>query len=247
MFKLTLFGILFSAFITGCSDEATTVYVHDLGSYRGKVAQYGVDGQLVGDQSGASVVIEGTAFKSTTDVKGEFEIKDVPAGIYSILITKPGFDTAITRSPFSGAGVQWLPDEWIQRDLHDSLMITDFSIVRGDTFPNGYLYHINLQYQIDAIDYGNILWAQIYFNYPNSLNPQSRTFLTVTAASGIHTFDTTIYGLPGDTGTIRTYFANVTPNVKTLKPYSGRIIPKISPNTISKTALPLLPNLRKAK
>jgi hypothetical protein len=133
--KLTrIFALLVVSIFFGCKDNTVTVQVHDLGTYRGKVAQYGADGNLASDQSGATISVEGTTFKGTTDASGNFQIDNVPAGIYNLLISKMGYDTdLVSQNQFSGSGTQFLQNEQIHKIAWDSILISNIDIRRTDS------------------------------------------------------------------------------------------------------------------
>jgi hypothetical protein len=127
--------LLLVVLLGACTDSTNTVYVHDLGTYRGKVRQYGIDGNLTGDQTGTTVVILGTSFKAVTDTGGNFTIQNVPAGIYSLLVTKPGYDTAfMAGNQFSGSGTQFIMYPTIQRIPYDSVAILSAGLYPDSIF-----------------------------------------------------------------------------------------------------------------
>src|ERR1017187_162139 len=105
--QASIFIIFAIAIIGGCK-SSTTVVETNVGIIQGKVA-LSVNCNAVSNASGATVHIEGTGFSATTDSLGDWTIKNVPAGIYNILITKPTFDTyLVPQYQFGGAGTQFL-------------------------------------------------------------------------------------------------------------------------------------------
>jgi len=119
-----------------------TVVVHDqpyLGEIRGRVIPLDVDwDSLPSLLGGTTVWLKDTKFSTTTDANGNWTLKEVPAGIYSLLFTRPGFDTSFyqdqyTANPyrFSGAGVDFLEDAYFVRIPTDTLTLD--SAVLGDT------------------------------------------------------------------------------------------------------------------
>ncbi len=58
------------------------------GVVRGVVRNYST-GEFV---AGATVLIEGTTFGTTTDKLGWFEIKSIPSGKYNLIVTALGFE-----------------------------------------------------------------------------------------------------------------------------------------------------------
>jgi len=59
-------------------------------------AQANLRGKIVDDQSvrlpGAYVILEGTDFKTVTDISGEYAIYNVPASDYQLIVSYVGYD-----------------------------------------------------------------------------------------------------------------------------------------------------------
>jgi hypothetical protein len=109
----------------GACRTTTTDVVNDLGSFRGNVALISASGDTLSSYAGATVQIQGTQYQATSSANGDWEIDNVPAGIYNILFTKPGFDTLILpQFQFSGAGTTFLMSNAIQKIPMDSLVFT---------------------------------------------------------------------------------------------------------------------------
>jgi hypothetical protein len=63
-------------------------------------------------------------------------MNDVPAGIYNIIITKPGFDTdLIAQYQFSGAGTHFIENQEIgmATPLLDSVLISSIQVTKKDS------------------------------------------------------------------------------------------------------------------
>ncbi len=131
--QTTLFILLALALVSGCKNP-TVVANGDLGSFRGKVTEYGtdavngVDALPLPQQGGVTITIEGTPFTTTSNASSEWGIDNVPAGIYNLIFSKPGFDTSIhAQYQFSGAGTSFLENERINQTrpaLLDSIPFT---------------------------------------------------------------------------------------------------------------------------
>jgi hypothetical protein len=116
--------ILFAIAIIGGCKSSTTV-VDNTGSLRGNVALVNASGDTLSNYAGATVQIQGTSFQGTSNATGDWEIDNVPAGIYNVSMTKTGFDTLIIpQYQFSGAGTSFLLSNAIQAIPLDSLPLT---------------------------------------------------------------------------------------------------------------------------
>jgi len=60
--------------------------------------QVKLGGRTVGNWDGAEVTIDGTAFAATTDPNGDFQIVDVPAGIYTFRANADGYLEAVCEN-----------------------------------------------------------------------------------------------------------------------------------------------------
>lgn len=96
--------------------------------------------------------LKGTNFGTTTDSNGMWTLKDVPAGIYSVLATKPGFDTSgYDDQRFSGAGIDFIYDLNVTRMPTDTIVLdyvadTTLSGTPGNAiFYRGHISSKNLQ------------------------------------------------------------------------------------------------------
>jgi hypothetical protein len=122
--RIILSLLLGLALVAGCKNT-TTVENSDVGSFRGNVALLTAEGDTLSNYAGATAQIQGTTFHATSNAAGDWEIDNVPAGIYNILLTKPGFDTLIIpQYQFSGAGTSFVVGTAIQAIPQDSMVIT---------------------------------------------------------------------------------------------------------------------------
>lgn len=64
-----------------------TATIQAQSAIRGTVVEYETNEPI----AGAKVSIPGTAFTSTTDNEGKYEIHDIPPGEYELVVTKDGF------------------------------------------------------------------------------------------------------------------------------------------------------------
>jgi len=130
-----LFILLAVALIGGCKSATTTVDANaETGTFIGNVALVDVRGGTLPNYAGATVQIQGTSFQTKSNDTGGWEIDNVPAGIYNIILTKPGFDTlVIPQYQFRGVGTSFIMNSGIQALPMDSLVFTVSSLVEDST------------------------------------------------------------------------------------------------------------------
>src|SRR5947208_948842 len=110
LFILSLGVIAACSFFAACSSPTeTTISIG--ASMTGKVQLYNADlEQFVKDASGVSVSLLGTKFHATTDTSSSWTLSGMAPGIYSVVYTKPNYDTLVRGgTTFSGAGVTFVP------------------------------------------------------------------------------------------------------------------------------------------
>lgn len=128
--QITLCIVFVSLLVGGCKSP-TNVQGSDLGTLIGSVGLADINCDSVSDRSGIMVSIRGTMFSTHTQKNGDWELDDIPAGIYNIIIAKPGFDTNfIPQYQFAGDGTQFLENLGIHELPMDSVMITSVSATR---------------------------------------------------------------------------------------------------------------------
>jgi len=180
--RIAFSTLLAIAFFGGCKNS-TVIENSDVGSFHGNVALLTAEGDTLSNYAGVTARIEGTAFQATSNAVGDWEIDNVPAGIYNIILTKPGFDTLIiTQYQFSGAGVSFLVSSAIQALPLDSLVFTITNTTESS--------------DTDSYYYLGLLTIRGGVSGPDSLD---QDFLSVSSDSGF-TSD----------GTIQPYLSNDT-------------------------------------
>jgi len=143
--KITLPIFLAAAILGGCK-SSTTVENDDLGTLTGKIALIGLNCDSLANRAGATVAIEGTGFSTQTDSTGHWTIKGIPAGIYNIIISKPGFDTdLVPEYNISGVGTQFLVHEVARVKLMDSVIISSISATVKDSIRTFYVDSIQIK------------------------------------------------------------------------------------------------------
>lgn len=82
------------------------------------------------DPSGIEVELQGTSFQAFADHEGHFRIAKIPAGVYTILFSKPGFDSMIYPvHHLVGAGNDIINDAFLIRESDDSILLRPLSAV----------------------------------------------------------------------------------------------------------------------
>src|SRR5581483_6366142 len=85
--------------------------------------------QVFGATSGATmsaaavhVTIQNTPFEAVTDTGGHFRIENIPAGVYNIIFSKPGFDSMVYPvHHVIGVGTDIINDAYIVQESSDSI------------------------------------------------------------------------------------------------------------------------------
>lgn len=83
----TYFSFVFIAFILLFFMTIAPYETQAQSAIRGTVVEYESNEPI----PGAKVSIPGTAFSSTTDSEGKYEIQDIPPGEYELVVTKEGY------------------------------------------------------------------------------------------------------------------------------------------------------------
>jgi len=103
--------LMFSIIIVGCKgDKGADGKSAEIlkGSISGFVALADSNGIKMKDNRGATISIDGTNYRAESDSIGKWIIKDVPAGIYILTISKPGYSAYKIRHSFVGGGDDFL-------------------------------------------------------------------------------------------------------------------------------------------
>jgi hypothetical protein len=137
--KPLLSALLALSLLCACKGT-TTIVENNVGSFHGNVALVSAIGDTLSNYAGTTIQIQGTAFQATSIANGDWQIDNVPAGIYNILMTKPGFDTLIIpQYQFSGAGTSFLVGNAIQALPMDSLVFSLTNTIENNYGDSGYL------------------------------------------------------------------------------------------------------------
>jgi hypothetical protein len=123
-------------FVIGCeSDSATNMGLK--GSIRGRTLLYHPYGGYETDYSGIKVSLEGTNYTAISNQSGDWEIQDVPAGIYTILFEKQGYGLVKNIGfQFVGAGTAFAPQtEMYTKQGHHAEL---FYVTMKDTLDPNY-------------------------------------------------------------------------------------------------------------
>ncbi len=107
----------------GACTNSTTVVENNGGTLLGNVALVNALGDTLPSYAGAIIQVNGTSLQATSSATGDWEINNVPAGIYTIQLTKPGFDTLLfSNFAFRGVGTSYFLSSGIQAIPMDSLV-----------------------------------------------------------------------------------------------------------------------------
>ena len=139
---LLLLAIL-GFFAMSCTKDVyiTEPYGNFIGRMTGRIIPLDVNGDsMTSVYAGTNVWLEGTSLRSTSTSTGQWTLDSVPAGIYTIRFSKPGFDTiGFERVTFSGAGVEFFNDLYVVRMPTDSIVLdmvsTGDTTLYGNTYP----------------------------------------------------------------------------------------------------------------
>jgi hypothetical protein len=84
--------VAFLLLLTACKDEDSICTTCPIpGTIKGTLMLVDSTGIAFDDYSGATVELEGTSYQTTSNSLGEWEIQNVPIGIYTIRFSKQGF------------------------------------------------------------------------------------------------------------------------------------------------------------
>jgi hypothetical protein len=129
--------ILFLLSVFAACKNTTTVVESDTGILQGNVALVTALGDTLPNYAGATIQIQGTSFQATSNPTGTWVMDNVPAGIYNVILTKPGFDTLVIPGyQFNGVGTSYLVNTGIQEQLTDSLVFTVTNTTEDSTHGN---------------------------------------------------------------------------------------------------------------
>ncbi|HET6510751.1 MAG TPA: carboxypeptidase-like regulatory domain-containing protein [Candidatus Kapabacteria bacterium] len=115
--------------LASCSED--DALVAPSGAIAGFAGLRDVDGARLSDQSGISIKLKGTTLTASSDTLGKWTLANVPAGIYDIELSKPGFATNYIRAyQFVGGGTAYITSIVdLVRSVRDTLVLRNFSFV----------------------------------------------------------------------------------------------------------------------
>lgn len=102
---------LFVLMLAGCESETTGIDNRLRGTLHGRVEllEPGPGVLIAPSSAGIKVTLEGTTFSAFTNDSGDWELKDIPAGTYTIVFEKDGYGMQkIFSHEFVGGGVAYL-------------------------------------------------------------------------------------------------------------------------------------------
>ena len=121
------FAIAFAGCTSATDPPAATITGEKL---TGTVAAFASGAPVSVSPVGVLVGIQGTPFQATTDTGGHFEIDNIPAGVYNIIFSKPGFDSMVYPvHHLIGAGNDIINDAFVIQESNDSISISGVSSV----------------------------------------------------------------------------------------------------------------------
>ena len=96
----------------------------------GTVQTYSSTSATLLSPQGITVSIQGTPYQTTADTAGHFEIDNIPAGVYNIIFSKPGYDSMVYPvHHLIGVGTDIINDAYLVQESNDSLSIAGVSAV----------------------------------------------------------------------------------------------------------------------
>ncbi|HEY3876029.1 MAG TPA: carboxypeptidase-like regulatory domain-containing protein [Candidatus Kapabacteria bacterium] len=126
-----LLFVLLILFISGCTNTTDPPAPLSTGAtLKGTVTAYTSNAPSFVSAEGTVISIQGTAFQAIADTGGHFEIDNVPAGVYNIIFSKPGFDSMVYPvHHILGAGTDIIEDAYLVQESNDSVAIVGSSAV----------------------------------------------------------------------------------------------------------------------
>jgi hypothetical protein len=114
--------------MVSCTDDPV---VGPSGEIAGFAGLRGTDGERLRDQSGIRVMLRSTNLSTLTDSLGKWRVANVPAGIYDIELSKPGYATNLIRAyQFVGGGTAYITSITdLVRSMRDTMVLRNFSFV----------------------------------------------------------------------------------------------------------------------
>ncbi|HWF45111.1 MAG TPA: hypothetical protein VG537_10760, partial [Candidatus Kapabacteria bacterium] len=206
----------------------------DLGTLRGNLTLVNVNGDTLSNYAGATVQVEGTSFHAMSNATGDWQIDNVPAGIYNLLLTKQGFDTLIIpQYQFSGAGTSFVIGNAIQEVPMDSLVFSITNTIESTYSDSSYLGLLTMTGELAGSD--SLIEARLHIAF--GADPNGSDINTYLANNQLTQGVARGYTVPQDykSGTVVTVWSSVWANIpKNYASYS-HYQQSVSPNSVKRT------------
>jgi hypothetical protein len=180
---VVLFGVVAMAAMSGCwkddDDDNPSSSKIAPGTIYGNVMLVDSAGTAYLDYSGVKISLEGTKLQTTSDALGNWQIKDVPPGIYTIRCEKSGFGYVRDKGfQFVGNGESVVGNAFsLQTPPAFSLSLDSLAVDSNDVsfrltstmlvrYQASYILLINKTSQIDPLDSSNFVFEPSnYFQF----------------------------------------------------------------------------------
>lgn len=121
---------LLACALAGCTNSADPPATPSGEKLTGTVQAFASSAPTPISPSGIEVSIQGTAYQATADTGGHFELDNVPAGVYNIIFSKPGFDSMVYPvHHLIGVGTDIIDDAYLVQESNVSVSISGESAV----------------------------------------------------------------------------------------------------------------------
>jgi hypothetical protein len=108
-YKIFPLLLLIAMFGSSCDDNPSSGSNGVPNTITGKVRLINADTEMpLDDNGGVQITIKGTAFSTTTNSLGEYTFNAIPPGVYVLIYSKTGYDSALTAVNYSGVGVEFV-------------------------------------------------------------------------------------------------------------------------------------------
>ena len=110
--------------IPGCKNSVEPIANSGGGSLAGTVKAFGITSAQEDNPSGIQVELQATVYKTIADSLGNFRIDNIPAGVYNIIFSKPGFNSMVYPvHHLIGAGTDIINDAFLIKESTDSISL----------------------------------------------------------------------------------------------------------------------------
>jgi hypothetical protein len=137
--------VILLAIMSSCSNTVDPPAQTPIGgeTLMGTVVAYSAASSSVVSPAGITVALQGTSFRIVADSLGHFTISNIPAGVYNIIFSKPGFDSMIYPAHhLIGVGTDIINDAYLIEESSDSIAIAGAS----------YVFTVSVSKKIHVID-----------------------------------------------------------------------------------------------